>query len=274
MTLEIDGGVDDQGIHCLKSLISDGLFESAWYGQETPSTNTCAVADLRCGTTKPEELPRIYLADNQTAGRGRQGRTWVSDEQNLAFSMVLYEEPLHPFNVGWQSIAVGVAIAEAIEHEFSPIKTKLKWPNDIWIDGGKFGGVLIERVSTMPDCIVVGVGLNIAAAPTREEIENAVPAKSLASCLGRPVVKWQVLDAIVRRIMAVQNDLKNDPSLILSSFRQRCLLTGNEISFQSGGETKTGICEGIGHSGELMVKQGDKVRAITSGEASLIRVSK
>ena len=282
MTLEINGEVDNQGIRCLKSLMSDGLVESAWYGEETLSTNTSAIEDLRRGSMRADQLPRIYVADSQTGGRGRQGRTWISDKQNLAFTVAVRTAPSESSWLGLQSIAVGVAIAEAIEHEFAPVKAKLKWPNDVWIDGGKFGGILIERISSVADCMVVGVGLNVGSAPLSDELasdglapedlSHRVGARSLANCLGRVVNKWDVLDAVVRRLTDVRDELQNDPSAVIMSFRQRCLLTDKKISFQLGGETRTGICKGIDELGQLMVERGGQSYEIASGEASLVRI--
>ncbi|KAA1259374.1 Bifunctional ligase/repressor BirA [Rubripirellula obstinata] len=272
VTVEINGQVDARGVRCLESLVGDRQIKTAWYGEELQSTNTRAVDDLRRGVIDGQHLPRIYLTDLQTGGRGRQGRTWISDKQNLAFSIAFPIAPSLASNLGLQSIAVGVAIAEAIEHEFAPIKTKLKWPNDVWIDGGKFGGILIERVSSVADCMVVGVGLNVSSAPPAEEISHGAAAKSLANCLGRMVSKWEVLDAVARRLIDIQVDLEQDAQSVIQSFRQRCLLTNKTISYQHDGTKQSGLCEGIDDSGGLLVQQGAEIRTITSGEATLVRV--
>lgn len=271
MTLETIGAVDKSGVRCLQTLIADGLVQSAWYGEEAESTNTSAIDELRRGLIDADQIPRIYLADLQTGGRGRQGRPWISDKQNLAFTVAFRIAPSETSCLGLQSIAVGVAIAEAVEHEFAPIKTKLKWPNDIWIDGGKFGGILIERVTSAADCMVIGVGLNVSNAPPLAKVSHTASAKSLAQCLGRITSKWEVLDAVVRRLIGIQYDLKQDNQSVIESFRQRCLLTNKPISYQYAGTNQSGLCQGINDSGALLVQQGLETKAITSGEAKLVR---
>ena len=108
-----------------------------------------------------ELLPRLYLADEQTAGRGRHGRSWHSGAGSLTFSLLTqWRLPTErPSNL--LSIAVGVAIARAIEFACAPLRTRLKWPNDVYVDQGKVAGILIETNHRAADRVVIGVGINV-----------------------------------------------------------------------------------------------------------------
>lgn len=290
MNLQTHGDVDPDGIRTLQTLIADEVLRSAVYYHAAGSTNSLALDDLRA-THEPSidseiqtPQPRLYLADVQSAGRGRLGRTWISDVRNLAFSLSLEQSLEHSSHAGLSSIATGVAIAEAIEHEFAPLKTQLKWPNDLWIQGRKCVGILIEKVSTSPETIVIGVGINVGAAPSRTELRTDCEMQAgseaqtrgdaicLAEALGRPIGKWQVLDAVIRRMTEVHNSIKEFSDLSVDSFRQRCVLTGQAITFCQQGHQQSGLCAGITNSGALLVKLADRELELTSGEASLVRV--
>lgn len=284
MNLQTHGDVDPDGIRTLQTLIADEVLRSAVYYHAAGSTNSLALDDLRA-THEPsidseiQKLqPRLYLADVQSAGRGRLGRTWISDVRNLAFSLSLEQSPKHSSHAGLSSIAAGVAIAEAIEHEFAPLKTQLKWPNDLWIQRRKCVGILIEKVSTSPETIVIGVGINVGAAPSPidlhsdSETQTRCDAICLAEALGRPIGKWQVLDAVIRRMTEVHNSIKKFSDLPVDSFRQRCVLTGQAITFCQQGHQQSGLCAGITNSGALLVKLAGRELELTGGEASLVRV--
>ena len=263
VNVETAGLIQPHTVGCLQSLIDDEVIASAWYADEIGSTNSQAIANIRSNSVGECLLPRLYLTDRQTAGRGRRGRRWLSDPANLAISIVLNTVRLQPELQKLQSIAVGVAIAQGIEHEFAPIRTQLKWPNDIWIDGGKVGGILIERVSTFGNYLVVGIGLNVETGPTHQDmvddnqIGSITPAKSIASAVGR--------------LMDVQNELLSEPHEILAEFRRRCVLTEKNICFSNAGVSQQGRCLGINDDGSLSINRDGQPISVESGEASLIR---
>jgi BirA family biotin operon repressor/biotin-[acetyl-CoA-carboxylase] ligase len=109
----------------------------------------------------------LLLANRQTAGRGRRGRSWHQGPQSLAFSL-LWRFPEHRAPSGL-SLAVGLAIAEALSVTASS-PAQLKWPNDVLIDGRKIAGILIE--SAGPQCFVIGIGINLGS------IDNLPPELS------------------------------------------------------------------------------------------------
>ncbi len=134
------GEVDAGGRRCLESLLANGDCRSADYrGSTCVHRHALALGDCQ-QPLGSELLPRLYLADEQTAGRGRHGRSWHSGAGSLTFSLLTqWRLPTErPSNL--LSIAVGVAIARAIEFACAPLRTRLKWPNDVYVDQGKVAG--------------------------------------------------------------------------------------------------------------------------------------
>ena len=127
---------------------------------ETGSTNADLAASLRCGEAVREGA--WLVADRQTAGRGRQGRTWFDGNGNFMGSTVVRLKPRDPAPASLALLA-GLALYEAVVPLLrNPHELSLKWPNDLLLSGAKLAGILLEREG---DAIIVGIGVNLAAAP-------------------------------------------------------------------------------------------------------------
>jgi BirA family biotin operon repressor/biotin-[acetyl-CoA-carboxylase] ligase len=130
-----------------------GLWREVRVVEETGSTNADLLAEAQAGTR--EGL--VLVAEAQTAGRGRMGRRWVSPPRcSLTFS-VLLRPPVPAGLLGWVPLLAGVAVASALEHT-AGVDTRLKWPNDVLVDGAKIAGILAERWG---NAVVVGTGINV-----------------------------------------------------------------------------------------------------------------
>ncbi|MBX7493175.1 biotin--[acetyl-CoA-carboxylase] ligase [Qipengyuania sp. 1NDW9] len=175
---------------------------------ETGSTNADLAARLRAG----EALGEGYwlVADRQTAGRGRQGRTWFDGHGNFMGSTIVRPHERDPAPSSLALLA-GVALYEAVVPLIStPGNLSLKWPNDLMLGGAKLAGILLEREG---DAIIVGIGVNLAAAPDLPDrrtvaLSSYGPApdrdtfaSSLASGFDRELERWRTygLDPLVRR---------------------------------------------------------------------------
>lgn len=125
----------------------------------TGSTNSDVIEAARAGA--PEGL--VVTAEEQTAGRGRMGRTWVSPRgASLALSMLL--RPTMPVSKwGWLPLLAGVALADVVADVVTVERKGLKWPNDLLIDGRKCAGILAE--AAVPGAVVIGIGVNLTEAP-------------------------------------------------------------------------------------------------------------
>ncbi|QDT03922.1 Bifunctional ligase/repressor BirA [Rubripirellula lacrimiformis] len=265
------GDVDSSATRSIEAMLHDGTLGSAWHAEQTSSTNSIALQAIREPGLAPPITPRLFLADLQTAGRGRHGRTWQSDCSSMTLSILLPWEPGTNPQSRLIPLAVGVGIARVIEFELAPVKVSLKWPNDVRCAGGKLAGVLLEASASL-DFVVIGVGLNIETAPDLSLQSGAQPTTSVAKIAGRRISRYDLLQPIVAGILDTIGMLADDSVTVVDEFRSRCVLSGKSISFDDGGQRSIGQCVGIDSDGSLLVEVNGELRRIQSGEARLLRI--
>ncbi len=209
---------------------------------------------------------RIVLAERQTAGRGRRGAAWFAPTgESLAFSILL--RPTEAKTL-WPrlALATGLAVAEAIE-SFGP-QVGIKWPNDVWIGARKVAGILVEAGA---DFAVVGIGLNVNTTEFPPEVEKI--ATSLQMETGQAFSRAEVMAAVIHRFSIRSRQIGPYFPELISTVRQRCVLTGQHVSLITAGEARKGTVEGIADSGELLFRsekglerliQADEVRLLLS----------
>ncbi len=135
-----------------------GLWQAVEVEDRTGSTNADLLARALAGA--PEGV--VLAAEEQSAGRGRMGRTWVAPPRAaLTFSLLVRPAAVPPARRGWLPLLAGVAVASAVT-AVTGVQTRLKWPNDVLAGPAKLGGILAEATG---DAIVVGIGLNVSADP-------------------------------------------------------------------------------------------------------------
>jgi BirA family biotin operon repressor/biotin-[acetyl-CoA-carboxylase] ligase len=136
----------------------------------------------------------MVIADEQTKGRGRWGRTWFSPpRKNLHLTLTMKLPAEHP-PLGTLSLLTGVAIVEALRQRFS-VPAFVKWVNDVVVDGKKLAGILIERVGS--DWALIGIGVNVNLAETDLPDELRTTATSLQMVKGTPVDRTEVLSTLL-----------------------------------------------------------------------------
>ncbi len=248
-TLRMDPEVEPNGRRAALQLLQDGVCRSVDYCRSTPSTNSKALAELSHCDDLSVRCPKLFLTDQQTAGRGRHGRRWLSNDAVLTFSLIVSRSDGQGRVSQIAPLAVGVGIAEYLEFEFAPLQVKLKWPNDVHVDGGKVAGILIETSSACPDRMVIGVGINVGDAPELDSKPETDSARGLARVLGRSVDRYDLLAGLVTHILHSIDSSRAGGERVLDSFRQRCLLSGQSISFQDAGQTRQGRCQGVSAQG-------------------------
>ena len=260
----------------IERLIDNDTISTACYRHTTASTNQDAIEELKGETSSSLQLPRLYLCDHQTAGRGRQGNTWHSVEDSLTFSLAMTDprsEPQFPL-----SLIVGVAVARAIEFLLAPVRVGLKWPNDLYVDGGKVGGILIESAGAHPNLFVIGIGINVdtvPSIPSRKLSTNRVRPnpESLSRGTGRTIDRKELLVAMIESIVETVGDVDvGDTRQLSSEYRERCVLECQPISLlQPDGNQILGQCRGIDDAGRLVVETESGDMRFQTGEANLIR---
>jgi BirA family transcriptional regulator, biotin operon repressor / biotin---[acetyl-CoA-carboxylase] ligase len=231
--------------------------------RRTDSTNTRARELAAAGAPHGT----VVTADEQTAGRGRQGRPWTAPPgAALLYSAVL--RPLEPRH-SLLPLAVALAVCETAEGLRPGIECKVKWPNDVHLDGRKLAGILIEA-RPQNGWAVLGVGLNLTIAPDDFPAElrdratslftsnpgNSPPAVPYADQSGEKN-SWTSAIAVGVLNERLAEWLDADEQRVLDTWRQRDALLGREVSWEQG----TGVAEGIDERGYLVVRvaDGDRV---------------
>ncbi|HEU5347144.1 MAG TPA: biotin--[acetyl-CoA-carboxylase] ligase [Ktedonobacterales bacterium] len=229
------------------------------YHQAIESTNSEAMALARRGGAEGT----LVTTDNQTAGRGRLGRVWLSlPNEQLALSLVLRP----PFSPHFLVMASALAVAEAIEAT-TGLRPGIKWPNDVQIDGRKVCGILIE---TSEAIAVLGIGINVngslASIP-----ELAGRTTTLADALGHPLAREPLFIELVRRLdglyVALRTGGEQAQRQLREAWRARLVTLGQHVTILQTGRTITGIAEDVDATGGLVVAADDGTRhTITWGD--------
>ena len=220
---------------------------------ELDSTNTELMRRARAG----QFAPVLLVAERQTAGRGRLGRSWHSGAGDaLTFSLGL---PLAPADWSGLSLAVGVAVAEALNPAI-----RLKWPNDLWWQDRKLGGILIETaVGLQARYAVIGIGLNIA--PRAADGLSTAPAalQELAPGLGAPAALERIALPLVQAVQAFE---QYGFAPFQARFNARDALADRAVKLSDG---TSGTAHGASESGALLVHTAAGMAAVTSSEVSV-----
>ncbi|MCF6311755.1 MAG: biotin--[acetyl-CoA-carboxylase] ligase [Verrucomicrobiales bacterium] len=199
----------------------------------------------------------LVLAECQSAGRGRRGNVWSAPAQrDLLFSLILYPEEK---NKGERNLRlphlVGVAICQAIEDLLPTISAQLKWPNDVYVDGKKIAGILVESTTLAGrSSFIVGVGINVNSQSNERPPELRFSATSMRDQNLAPVDRHQVLAAFLAHFDQVHPQGLADFDPIHRELMQRSLLLNHNISAQLGEQNITGEAIGFAQNGELIIQ--------------------
>jgi BirA family biotin operon repressor/biotin-[acetyl-CoA-carboxylase] ligase len=238
--------------------------------ESTGSTND--VARLLVASADCEGA--VVIANEQTAGRGRRGRTWHSPaESGLYVSIVLtpVRAEVDPVRAtALLTLAAGVGLVEGIEHG-SGLRTDLKWPNDLYVSRRKLGGILAESCETREGAVqvVVGYGINVSLAAYPSELRDR--ATNLELELGRPIDRHGryvlAVETLVGLRRRYEDLLAGRFDAILDAWRARA--PGNVgacVTWSTPTGSQVGVTAGIDDRGALLVRIDDRVERIVSGE--------
>jgi BirA family biotin operon repressor/biotin-[acetyl-CoA-carboxylase] ligase len=227
---------------------------------ELPSTNSYA---LETSTRRP--LPRLIVAARQTAGRGRMGRAWWSGEGSLAASLVVQPADLEvpPDRVPRVALAAGLAVLNACDAFCDKSLLELHWPNDVYAGEGKLAGVLCESASGGELVIGMGVNVNNTAANAPPELRGRVA--TLRDLRGEPVGSLDFVVALLKQLEIALGLLAREPAELAARCDRRLLQKGAWLKVQTGRETVSGRCLGIGAEGALILETAAGMRSVVSG---------
>jgi len=237
--------------------------------QETASTNRDVDTAAQAGAAEGF----LVMADAQTAGRGRMSHTWFSPPgANLYFSLLLRPD-VELAAVQSLPLVVGLAVTEAIIECAPALQPKIKWPNDLLVNGKKICGILCELQTKhdKPDYIVAGIGVNVNL--TADQIPNELKTSATSILIenGKPLNREQLLAAILNRLEPLYDNWRAFGfKPFVANMHALDALRGLLIRIDLSGEPVEGIAAGIQADGALLLETSKGLRPIYSGEAHIL----
>jgi BirA family biotin operon repressor/biotin-[acetyl-CoA-carboxylase] ligase len=210
---------------------------------------------------------RVIVANAQSAGRGRHGRSWVSPPGAGLYVSTVLRPPSHALPL--LTIAAGIAVAEAIQAS-TGLVTDVKWPNDVYAHGRKVAGILAEASSSSAAAaiqhVVVGAGINVMPAAYPPEIAGR--ATSLEVELGRDVDRGLLLAEYLCALAARYQDLLDRRGdAVVGAWRARAAsMLGRRVEWEGGGATREGVALDIDDTGALVVRTTAGPVRLAAGE--------
>lgn len=217
----------------------------------------------------------VAVADEQTEGRGRRGRSWIApSSKNLLFSFLLRPE-LKPGDVQLLNLAAGIAVKSVLKDQYM-VDARLKWPNDLLVNERKICGILSEAAGE-PDRIyyaVTGIGLNVNF--TKEEMPEEV--KEIATSMRierghsipRPLLLSRILDELASSVLNLKKT--DGKEKLLSSYRKECDTLGREVNVMEDEKNYTGTAVDVTDQGALVVKVGKEEKIFAAADVHHLRM--
>jgi BirA family biotin operon repressor/biotin-[acetyl-CoA-carboxylase] ligase len=252
----------------VEPLVRGTIFGNIHHYYRAGCTNTLALEAAADGA--PEGS--VFLAEQQTAGRGRGDNQWHSAESTGIYCSVILRPALPPSEVLTLSLAAGLAVQAAIQEVDSRVIPDLKWPNDVLTQGKKFCGILTEMSSeaTRVRHIVVGIGLNVNQESFPGELEHT--ATSLRRTTGTEWSRVELGAALLKSLDREYKELLANPegrAEILQRFEAHSSsVRGRQVRVEENGGFD-GVTEGLDPRGFLRVRTRDAVRIVYSGTVRL-----
>ncbi|MFP3982070.1 MAG: biotin--[acetyl-CoA-carboxylase] ligase [Desulfurivibrionaceae bacterium] len=238
------------------------------YFQETDSTNARAREEARKGA----ESGTVFVAETQSKGRGRLGRSWHSPAgSGLYFSLIL-SPGISTTDLPKISLATGVALCRAIRGYVE--NPALKWPNDLLLEGRKVAGILTETIPRQDTAslVIMGIGINV------NQCEHNVPAEladrlgTIQAAYGSPLARGKLLESILNQIDALLNQAERYGFTdILKEWRNHDASRGKYLTWlTTEGETVHGLSQGIDEEGLLWIRDNrGKMHEVISGDITI-----
>jgi BirA family biotin operon repressor/biotin-[acetyl-CoA-carboxylase] ligase len=235
---------------------------------QTGSTN----ADLLARASRGERIDgAVLIAEHQTAGRGRNGRTWLAGPgAQITMSVGVWAGDVPSVGWGWLPLAAGVAVVDAVAHE-TGLQAGLKWPNDVLLGDGKLAGILAEVAAPKP-MIVVGLGLNVTLRSS--EVPGAVATSLLEQGvtspdrnglvhrllheLGARIDEWRAAGGADKRLM--------------DDYRAHSLTIGSRVrAVLPGDRDIVGTARSVDEQGRLCIESDGEMVAVSAGDVVHLR---
>jgi BirA family biotin operon repressor/biotin-[acetyl-CoA-carboxylase] ligase len=210
----------------------------------------------------------VVSTDYQTHGKGRLSRTWYGNEKSIMCS-VLLKEHLNEIPINILPLLVAKSLHQVLSKYHNNIK--IKWPNDLLINGLKLSGILIKSIieANQALALIIGFGININQLEFDEEIKEI--ATSLYLQTNKIYDKEVILEELLKQLESDLKSIKENPQNIIDFCNNFSAINNKKISFVQNNQTLTGIAERINEDGHLVVKTGNQVIQINSSEITLLK---
>ncbi len=209
----------------------------------------------------------VVIAEMQRAGKGRQGRQWVSPANRNLYMSVLLRPSFTPADAGMVTLMAGVVLAKAIEDVF-PLEPRIKWPNDLLLEGRKAVGILAEMDAEQEGIrfLVLGIGVNINMTPDMFPKDLRYPATSVQIELGRPVERLPFVRRLLEHLdQGYERLLLDGGSWVLEEWERYCAHSGEWLEISTAKGTVQGRFSGLDEEGSMILEntpgQTERIRA-------------
>ena len=249
----------------IKNLNTKFIGQNIIYTKETVSTNNDAKCSNECNGT-------VFITDFQSGGKGRLGRQWVSPPGSGIAMSVLLKPDDNFTHIQCVTLCAGLAVCKAI-NSLCTLNSLIKWPNDIVIGNKKVCGILTEAVTDNGKIksIIVGIGINV----TNDSFPDDISYKA-TSLLSETSVRYSRSELAKEIFIEFEkqyvNLLKGKLDEIIKEYENLCVNIGREACIVSKDSEIKGKAVGISENGELLISTGDEIKAVSSGEVSVIGI--
>jgi len=208
----------------------------------------------------------VVIAEEQTAGRGREKRTWLSPRGSISLSVILYPDIS---KLSYLIMIASLAAARSIE-AVAGLKTQLKWPNDVLIRGKKVCGILIENElkGNSVAWAVIGIGINVNI-KVGDMPEIAATATSLSDELGEELLRVEIIRCLLIELEKLYVGL-GDGTGVYQEWRKRLITLGKKVRVISGEDVLEGVAEDVNRDGSLLLRQDNgSISHVVAGDVIL-----
>ncbi len=248
----------------------DGRWQHLDVVAETGSTNLDLADRFRRGDAAPGS---VLIADYQSAGRGRQGRSWTAPPgTSIAMSVLIAPEDVADARWTWLPLIAGLAVADGLRG-IADLAAVLKWPNDVLVGDRKICGVLAERIAGPPGpACVLGMGINVHLTEDQLPVPTATSVALLQPAVDR------VRNELIATVLALLElwlgrwEAGPDNAVLHEAYVNRCATLGRRIEIQlGGGRVVTGQATGIDDDGRLVLRTAEGERVFGAGDVVHLR---
>lgn len=247
-------------------LTTEKLGRNVFFYSITDSTNRRARVESE--NSAPDGS--LFIAEEQTAGRGRLGKMWIAPPKTGVWMTLLLRPSVQPEDITQITLLAGLAVCRAIEN-VTGLPAQIKWPNDVVIRGKKVCGILTEMSAEAEriECLICGMGINVNTESFPEDISNAATSLFLESGIKQPRARLaaEVMNCFEKYYVPFLTDGVTDS--FLEEYKSCCVTLGRDIRAIQRGEVLIGTAEDITEKGELLIRSKGETLVLSSGEVSV-----